>query len=54
MTMWRKSSKSDTGGSCVEIRNDLTALRDSKRPDVIMPVSRRALAHLTTFAQVRR
>lgn len=50
--MWRKSSKSDTGGSCVEVRNDLTALRDSKSPETIMPVSRQALARLTTFAVV--
>lgn len=52
--MWRKSSKSDTGGSCVEVRNDLAALRDSKHPAVSMPVSRQALARLTTFAQVQR
>ena len=31
--MWRKSSKSDTGGSCVEVRCDLAALRDSKQPE---------------------
>lgn len=30
--MWRKSSKSNTGGNCVEVRGDLTALRDSKAP----------------------
>lgn len=30
--MWRKSSKSDTGGQCVEVRHDLAALRDSKQP----------------------
>lgn len=30
--MWRKSSRSDTG-HCVEVRRDLAALRDSKRPD---------------------
>jgi hypothetical protein len=52
--MWRKSSKSADAGQCVEVRNDLTALRDSKRPDVIMPVSRRALAQLTTFTQTKR
>jgi hypothetical protein len=33
MTKWRKSSKSDTGASCVEVRNDLAAIRDSKHPD---------------------
>lgn len=52
--MWRKSSKSDSGASCVEVRNDLAALRDSKHPVVAMPVSRPALARLTTFAVSRR
>jgi hypothetical protein len=52
--MWRKSSKSEAASQCVEVRNDLTALRDSKSPDVIMPVSRRALARLTAFTQARR
>jgi hypothetical protein len=28
---WRKSSKSNTGGTCVEVRHDLAALRDSKQ-----------------------
>ena len=46
MTMWRKSSKSDSGASCVEIRNDLSAVRDSKNPDVVMPVQRAALTRL--------
>ncbi|HEV7646983.1 MAG TPA: DUF397 domain-containing protein [Actinophytocola sp.] len=27
--MWRKSSKTDTG-NCVEVRRDLSAVRDSK------------------------
>jgi hypothetical protein len=31
--MWRKSSKSNTGANCVEVRNDLAAIRDSKNPD---------------------
>jgi hypothetical protein len=29
--MWRKSTKTDTG-SCVEVRRDLSAVRDSKDP----------------------
>lgn len=29
--MWRKSTKTNTG-SCVEIRRDLSAVRDSKDP----------------------
>lgn len=30
--MWRKSSRSHTD-SCVEVRKDLAALRDSKQPN---------------------
>lgn len=52
--MWRKSSKSNSASQCVEVRNDLTAMRDSKRPGVVMPVSRAALSQLTTFTQARR
>jgi hypothetical protein len=29
---WRKSSFSGGGGNCVEVRQDLTAVRDSKNP----------------------
>jgi hypothetical protein len=29
---WRKSSKSDTGGSCVELAHTLGAVQDSKNP----------------------
>jgi hypothetical protein len=32
MSKWRKSSKSNSGASCVEVRNDLAAIRDSKDP----------------------
>lgn len=28
--MWRKSSRSENNASCVEVRNTLTELRDSK------------------------
>ena len=31
--MWRKSSKSNSASQCVEIRNDLVAIRDSKNPN---------------------
>jgi Domain of unknown function (DUF397) len=31
--MWRKSSRSETAGQCVEVRHDLVAIRDSKCPD---------------------
>lgn len=31
-TSWRKSSRSGSGNACVEIRNDLCAVRDSKNP----------------------
>jgi hypothetical protein len=30
---WRKSSFSGDGGNCVQVRQDLAALRDSKDPD---------------------
>lgn len=29
---WRKSSFSGGGGNCVEVRQDLAAVRDSKNP----------------------
>lgn len=29
---WRKSSRSENGGSCVELRNTLDEVRDSKHP----------------------
>jgi hypothetical protein len=48
--MWRSSSFSGSGGNCVEVRQDLTALRDSKRPEVVMPITRLALARLVQAA----
>jgi len=29
---WRRSSFSGAGGNCVEVRQDLAAVRDSKNP----------------------
>ena len=54
MTMWRKSSKSESAGSCVEVRNDLSAVRDSKNPEVVLPVKREALTRLMTFTHTRQ
>ncbi len=31
-TTWRKSRRSGSGNACVEVRNDLHAVRDSKNP----------------------
>ena len=43
---WRKSSRSGSGGNCVEVRGDLQAFRDSKAPNAVMPVSRAAVTKL--------
>jgi hypothetical protein len=45
---WRKSSRSGNAGDCVELRQDLSAIRDSKRPDVALPLTRSAVRHLVT------
>jgi Domain of unknown function (DUF397) len=34
---WRKSSRTGSNGNCVEVRNDLTALRDSKNTGPVLP-----------------
>jgi hypothetical protein len=51
---WRKSSHSGTDGNCVEVRGDLAALRDSKSPHLVMPVTRAAVARLVSQAKARR
>jgi hypothetical protein len=43
---WRKSSASANGGDCVEVRNDLGAVRDTKNPDKVMALPRQAVAAL--------
>jgi len=49
--MWRKSSRSGPNGDCVELRDDLTALRDSKRPEVELLAGPGAVSHLVFFAR---
>ncbi|WP_285503080.1 DUF397 domain-containing protein [Actinokineospora sp. NBRC 105648] len=45
---WRKASRSGNAGNCVELRQDLAAVRDSKHPEVSLPVSRSAVRALVT------
>ncbi|MCG8915837.1 DUF397 domain-containing protein [Actinokineospora sp. PR83] len=45
---WRKSSRSGSNGDCVELRQDLAAVRDSKRPSVALPIPRTAVRELIT------
>ncbi|MCG8917343.1 DUF397 domain-containing protein [Actinokineospora sp. PR83] len=49
---WRKSSRSGNTSDCVELRQDLAAVRDSKRPGVTLPVTRTAVREL--IAQLSR
>ncbi|WP_084793732.1 DUF397 domain-containing protein [Actinokineospora bangkokensis] len=43
---WRKSSRSTGTSNCVELRQDLAAIRDTKRPDVELPTPRTAVRTL--------
>ncbi|WP_156756264.1 DUF397 domain-containing protein [Actinokineospora pegani] len=45
---WRKSSRSGSTGNCVELRQDLAAVRDSKQPIVTLPLPRAAVRELIT------
>ena len=36
---WKKSMRSVSDGSCVEVANHLGAVRDSKNPGVVLGVS---------------
>lgn len=49
--MWRRSSRSGNAGNCVEVRSDLAGLRDSKRPEVALPVPQQTFAKLITFVR---
>ncbi|WP_156753966.1 DUF397 domain-containing protein [Actinokineospora pegani] len=43
---WRKSSRSGNAGNCVELRQDLTAVRDSKHPAASLLLPRSAVQQL--------
>ncbi|WP_424185914.1 DUF397 domain-containing protein [Actinokineospora sp. G85] len=43
---WRKSSRTGSTGNCVELRQDLAAVRDSKHPTVTLPLTRAAVRDL--------
>ncbi|WP_424183383.1 DUF397 domain-containing protein [Actinokineospora sp. G85] len=45
---WRKSSRSGNASDCVELRQDLAAVRDSKHPAVPLPLPRSAVQQLIT------
>ena len=51
--MWRRSTRSGNTGNCVELRHDLAAVRDSKRPEVALPVAAAATRKLVTFLRAR-
>ncbi|MFC4855577.1 DUF397 domain-containing protein [Actinophytocola glycyrrhizae] len=42
--MWRKSSRSENSSNCVEVRNTLTELRDSKSTSATLRGDVRRLA----------
>jgi hypothetical protein len=42
---WKKSSHSQNGGDCVEVRADLGAVRDTKNPAKLIRVDVRALVN---------
>jgi hypothetical protein len=49
--MWRKSSQSGPTGNCVEVRYDLAALRDSKRPENTLRLGPGVVGRLLDFAK---
>lgn len=54
MTNWRKSSYSSADNACVEVRRDLTAVRDSKNPRPVLQIERAAwMRFLGTVRQGR-
>ena len=45
---WRKSSRSGSQSDCVELRRDLSAVRDSKNPDSALTFPEAAVRELIT------
>ena len=49
---WRKSTFSGSGGNCVEVRQDLAAIRDSKNPSgPLLAVPQLVMSLVVKFAQ---
>ncbi|MFC5290470.1 DUF397 domain-containing protein [Actinokineospora guangxiensis] len=48
---WRRSSKSGSGSNCVEVRQDLSALRDSKSPSASVETSVEAVRALVVWSR---
>ena len=54
MSHWRTSSYSGYNNNCVEVRRDLTAVRDSKNPGLVLRMNHTAwLRFLGTVRQGR-
>lgn len=49
---WRKSSYSGQDGDCIEVRDDLSALRDSKNPDG-STLNTTGVRHMVLFLKAR-
>jgi hypothetical protein len=48
---WRTSSYSAESGNCVQVREDLAAVRDSKHPQVALDLSRKSVARMAAFVR---
>jgi hypothetical protein len=46
---WRKSSRSGNASNCVELRQDLSAVRDSKSPTTVLTLPAPAVRTLVAW-----